>query len=73
MALVAGLAWLLANRALRPVRILNARVADIESHSLHERVPEPPSSDEIATLARTMNQMLERLDTANETSRRGAR
>ena len=70
VALVAGLSWLLASRALRPVRILTARVADIESHSLHERVPEPPSSDEIATLARTMNQMLERLDTANETSRR---
>jgi len=70
VALVAGLSWVLASRALRPVRILTARVADIESHSLHERVPEPPSSDEIAQLARTMNQMLGRLDTANETSRR---
>lgn len=70
VALVAALAWTLASRALRPVRILTARVADIESHSLHERVPEPASSDEIATLARTMNQMLGRLESANETSRR---
>lgn len=70
VALVAGLSWLLASRALHPVRILTARVADIESHSLHERVPEPVSSDEIATLARTMNQMLARLESANESSRR---
>lgn len=70
VALVAGLAWVLASRALRPVRILTDRVADIESHSLHERVPEPESSDEIATLARTMNQMLGRLESASEASRR---
>jgi signal transduction histidine kinase len=70
VALVAGLSWLLASRALRPVRLLTARVSEIESHSLHERVPEPPSSDEIAELARTMNQMLGRLESSNETNRR---
>ena len=70
VALVAGLAWLLASRALHPVRILTSRVAEIEAHSLHDRVPEPASDDEIAELARTMNQMLERLDAASETSRR---
>jgi hypothetical protein len=41
VALVAGLSWLLASRALRPVRQMTARVAAIESSSLHERVPEP--------------------------------
>jgi len=70
VALVAGLAWLLAGRALRPVRLLTSRVGEIESHSLHERVPEPRSSDEIAVLARTMNEMLGRLDHANESSKR---
>jgi signal transduction histidine kinase len=70
VALVAGLAWVLAGRALRPVRLLTSRVSEIESHSLHERVPEPASSDEIAVLARTMNEMLGRLDTANESSKR---
>ena len=70
VALVAGLSWMLASRALRPVRLLTARVSEIESHSLHERVPEPPSSDEIAELARTMNQMLGRLESSNETNRR---
>lgn len=70
VALVAGLSWVLASRALRPVRLLTARVSEIESHSLHERVPEPPSSDEIAELARTMNQMLGRLESSSETNRR---
>lgn len=70
VALVAGLAWLLAGRALRPVRLVTSRVGEIESHSLHERVPEPRSSDEIAVLARTMNEMLGRLDRANESSKR---
>jgi signal transduction histidine kinase len=70
VALVAGLSWLLASRALRPVRQMTARVAAIESSSLHERVPEPTSGDEIAELAHTMNQMLGRLERSTETSRR---
>jgi signal transduction histidine kinase len=68
--LVGGMSWLLAGRALRPVRNMTVRVASIESRSLHERVPEPQSGDEIAELARTMNQMLGRLERASETSRR---
>lgn len=70
VALVAGLAWLLAGRALRPVHAVTSRVAAIGSHSLHERVPVPASDDEIAELARTMNGMLGRLETATSTSRR---
>jgi signal transduction histidine kinase len=70
VALVAGLAWLLAGRALRPVRQMTARVAAIESSSLHERVPEPSSADEIAELANTMNEMLARLQRSTEASRR---
>jgi signal transduction histidine kinase len=70
VVLVGGMSWLLAGRALRPVRLMTARVASIESRSLHERVPEPQSGDEVAELARTMNQMLGRLERASETSRR---
>jgi signal transduction histidine kinase len=70
VALVAGLAWLLAGRALRPVHAVTSRVAEIGSHSLHERVPVPASSDEIAELATTMNDMLGRLETASASSRR---
>ena len=70
VALVAGLAWLLAGRALRPVHAVTSRVASIGSHSLHERVPVPGSSDEIAELATTMNDMLGRLESASTTNRR---
>jgi signal transduction histidine kinase len=70
VALVAGLAWLLAGRALRPVHAVTSRVARIGSRSLHERVPVPESSDEIAVLATTMNDMLARLETASASSRR---
>jgi signal transduction histidine kinase len=70
VALVAGLSWLLAGRALRPVHAVTSRVAEIGSHSLHERVPVPASADEIAELATTMNQMLGRLDAASATNRR---
>ncbi len=70
VALVAGLAWLLAGRALRPVHAVTSRVAAITSHSLHERVPEPSSADEISELARTMNGMLGRLESATTSSRR---
>ena len=70
VALVAGLAWLLAGRALRPVHAVTSRVAAIGSRSLHERVPVPASGDEIAELASTMNGMLARLETASTTNRR---
>jgi signal transduction histidine kinase len=70
VALVAGLAWLLAGRALRPVHAVTSRVAAIGSTSLHERVPVPSSGDEIAELAATMNGMLARLETASTTNRR---
>jgi signal transduction histidine kinase len=70
VALVAGLAWLLAGRALRPVHAVTTRVAAIGSRSLHERVPVPASGDEIAELATTMNGMLTRLELASATSRR---
>jgi signal transduction histidine kinase len=70
VALVAGLAWLLVGRALRPVHDVTSRVAAIGSHSLHERVPVPPSGDEVAELAQTMNGMLGRLESATATNRR---
>ena len=58
----AALAWLLTGRALRPVHDMTAQVGEISGGSLHERVPEPATGDEIAELARTMNAMLDRLE-----------
>ncbi|MGH9077104.1 MAG: sensor histidine kinase [Acidimicrobiales bacterium] len=70
VALVGVLVWVFGGRALRPVEAIRAEVADITGHGLHRRVPEPSSSDEIARLARTMNEMLDRLEASAGTQRR---
>jgi signal transduction histidine kinase len=63
VALVAAVAYVLVGRALRPVEAIRAEVDAITGSTLHRRVPEPPTNDEIGRLARTMNAMLDRLDT----------
>lgn len=68
-AAIACAAWVLTGRALRPVGAIIGRVEDITGGTLHERVPEPGSGDEIDRLARTMNAMLGRLE-HNDTQRR---
>src|SRR5581483_2089909 len=67
--LVAGLIWVLGGRALRPVEEIRAEVADISGHDLHRRVPEPATRDEVAQLARTMNEMLDRLESSSTAQR----
>ena len=69
-ALVAGLAWLLTSRALRPVAAITDRAATITGGSLDARVPVPASGDEISTLAVTVNEMLDRLEDDDRTRRR---
>jgi signal transduction histidine kinase len=64
IALVAAVAWVLVGRALRPVDAIRAEVDEITASTMHRRVPEPRTSDEVARLARTMNAMLGRLDTS---------
>lgn len=63
-SVLAGLTWVLLGRALHPVEAIRSEVADISSSGLDRRVPVPPGDDEIARLARTMNEMLERLEQA---------
>jgi signal transduction histidine kinase len=64
VVLVGGLAWLLVGRALRPVDSMRHEVDEISHSTLHRRVPEPASGDEVARLAHTMNAMLDRLEGA---------
>lgn len=59
---VAGTTWVVVGRALRPVERIRSEVAGISAAGLHQRVPVPPSRDEIARLAQTMNAMLDRLE-----------
>ena len=70
LALVGLTAWLLAGRALAPVEAIRSQVAEISSRALHRRVPEPRGQDEVARLARTMNDMLERLEESHVSQRR---
>ena len=67
--LVGAGTWWLVGRALRPVESVRARVAQIHADRLTERVPVPPSHDEVAQLASTMNEMLDRLETGQQAQR----
>jgi len=64
-----GAAWVLAGRLLRPVRRLTDTARSITDTDLSRRIP-IDTNDEIAELATTFNDMLDRLDTAFATQRR---
>lgn len=70
LLLVGGTTWAVATRALAPVERIREEVEQITGDRLDRRVPEPPSRDEIHRLARTMNQMLERLEGSRERQQR---
>jgi signal transduction histidine kinase len=71
LAMVVGLAtFFFVGRSLRPVEAIRRRVATITSRDLAARVPVPAARDEVAALAETMNEMLDRLQAAAETQRR---
>ncbi len=60
----AGGAYLLTGGALRPVERMRARAAAITAETPTDRLPVPPSRDEIARLGATLKDMLDRLQTA---------
>jgi signal transduction histidine kinase len=71
-ALIAGvglLTWYLTGRALRPVEAIRSEAEAITGTTMHRRVPEPDTDDEVGRLARTMNSMLERLEAASQRQR----
>ncbi len=62
---VAGVGgYVLAAAALRPVERMRSEAAAISTHDLTGRLPVPPTKDEIATLAVTMNELLAELQGA---------
>lgn len=69
-ALAALLAWSLASRALRPVRSITDQAATISGGTLDARVPVPGTGDEVADLASTVNEMLDRLEADDRRRRR---
>ncbi|MBE2213156.1 MAG: HAMP domain-containing protein [Opitutaceae bacterium] len=66
LPIAAGIAalggWIVAGRALHPVRLATEAAAGITPSRLDQRLPVPPVRDEIADLARVINSMLERME-----------
>ena len=70
VGLLAALVWVLVGRTLRPVEDIRAEVSEIGGADLHRRVPVPSGDDEVTRLARTMNDMLERVERSAERQQR---
>jgi two-component system, OmpR family, sensor kinase len=68
LAILAG--YLLAAASLRPVEAMRRQAAEITASVPGRRLPVPPSRDEIARLAETLNDMLARLEASFEHERR---
>jgi two-component system OmpR family sensor kinase len=62
LLLAGGGGWLLARRALRPVDYMTRAAQRISGERLQERLLETGTGDELDRLARTLNEMLSRLD-----------
>jgi two-component system OmpR family sensor kinase len=63
LVIASGLAWVVAGRVLAPVRLLTDTARSIGETDLTRRIP-ASGTDEIAELARTFNDMLDRLEAA---------
>lgn len=61
-----GLIWLGLGLALAPVESIRRRVDAIAAEDLTQRVPVTGGDDEIARMARTVNAMLDRLESASQ-------
>jgi two-component system OmpR family sensor kinase len=62
-------AYGVAVAALKPVEAMRSRAAEISAAEPDQRLPVPPTDDEVARLGRTLNEMLERLGEALEHER----
>jgi heavy metal sensor kinase len=61
--------YVVAAGALRPVERMRSRVTTISANRLGDRLPVPPSGDEISRLGETLNEMLARIETTMERER----
>lgn len=67
--LASVVAWIAAGDVLRPVRLVSETALNISESDLSKRIP-VESDDEVGRLARTFNEMLDRLEEAFATQRR---
>ena len=66
---LAALSWLVIGGALRPVEALRAGAAEITGAGTGHRLPVTDAPDELGRLAATLNDMLDRMDTARRRQR----
>jgi len=64
------LGWLLAGRALRPLRTMSFRARRITEENLHERLAQDVRADELGELAQTFDGVLARLERAFDAQKR---
>jgi signal transduction histidine kinase len=69
LLLATTLGYLLAGAGLRTVEAMRIRAARISAATPHERLPVPPTGDELQRLGLTLNAMLARLQDALERER----
>jgi len=65
LLIVAFIVWFAVGLTLSPVEAIRRRVATIAANDLAERVPETGGDDEVSRMARTLNAMLDRLETSS--------
>ena len=66
----AALSWAMTSRTLRPVVSMRDQVNDITANDLSLRIPVPQGDPDLAKLADTFNDMLERVEAAMSEQRR---
>ena len=64
------LGWVVAGRFLRPLRLIVDTAGDISATNLHRRLGPTGRSDELAELARTLDDLFERLEASFAAQRR---
>lgn len=69
-AISALFGWLLAGRAVRPLRMMTSNARQITEESLHQRVATQTADHEIGELAETLDDMLKRLEQAFDAQKR---
>jgi two-component system, OmpR family, sensor kinase len=69
LLLATGLGYALAGGGLRAVDAIRARAEEISADQPGERLPVPPTGDELQRLGTTLNEMLGRLEAAVERER----
>jgi signal transduction histidine kinase len=71
LLLVVGvICWMIVGRALRPIELMRRQVASVAGRPGLHRVKEPATDDEVGRLARTLNSMLDRIESSSERERR---